>query len=452
MPKVRSDAPYDPNDRESIKRYASNLKGKILGEVCDAEIFRFSFKNKGSFGSALESGYFMIDNNNEKEPDFKDLGIELKTAPMTSATKTEYRPKERMSLSNINYETILTEGIQGSLLHKNHELLVVFYLDNGEADIRDQKILGSILWKFPEEDMRIIKGDWETIADMVRRGLAHELSGRQTFYLEAATKGPGKGKGLKKQPFSDELAKPRAFALKSRYVKAIWKASKDTERMIKDISEWDEKKTFEEVVIGRFVPYQGMYFDEIESRFGIHNSSDKGRYASIARMMLGIKGKKIEEFEKADVVMKTIRLRPDGTPKESMSFPYFKYEDIIEGTWDESDFHEVLDKKFLFVIYQIDNNEDVYFKTAKFWSMPVKDMVLAEEMWLDTQKRLRGGNYDSLPRSSENKVAHVRPHAKNKADTYVGLNGHEYEKKSFWLNSSYLKEVIDKLIREERKK
>ncbi len=422
------------------------MSGKTLGEVCDAEFFRFSSKNKGSFGNILESGYFMIDNNNEHQPDFEKLGIELKTAPVVKATKKEYRPKERMSLSNINYMTLLDEGIEGSLLHKNRELLIVFYIDEGETDVREHVIIGSIIWVFPEDDMRIIEGDWKIIADMVGRGLAHELSGRLTFYLEAAPKGPGKGKGMRKQPFSDILAQTRAFALKPRYVGSILKALGDAEKIVKEISEWDEGKSFEDLVIGRFVPYTGKYFEELESVFGSFGDNDKGRYASMARLIMGVKGRKIEEFEKANVTMKIIRLKPNGRPKEDMSFPYFNHEDIINGTWEESDFRDVLDRKFLFVVYQIEHDGRTYLRAAKFWSMPMADMLQAEEVWTETQRRLKNGKFDSLPKSSENRVAHVRPHARNKNDTYAGSDGVQYEKKSFWLNSSYLKDVLARLI------
>ncbi|MBP92639.1 MAG: DNA mismatch repair protein, partial [Flavobacteriaceae bacterium] len=51
-------------------------------------------------------------------------------------------------------------------------------------------------------------------------------------------------------------------------------------------------------------------------------------------------------------------------------------------------------------------------------------------------------------KKTENKVSHVRPHARNAADTYelpiadklTGLT--EYTKHCFWLNASYVKDEI----------
>ena len=79
----------------------------------------------------------------------------------------------------------------------------------------------------------------------------------------------------------------------------------------------------------------------------------------LARRMIGVRGKKIEEFEKAEISMKTIQLRGDGMPKEDMSFPTFKFLEVIEEDWEatadddraESSFKTQLQRRFLFVVY-----------------------------------------------------------------------------------------------------
>lgn len=445
MPNVRPNAPYDPKEKSSILEYSAKLEGKTLGEVVDESFFKLKSNNKGSFGSTLESGYFMIDNNNEDVPDFEFLGIELKTTPMKIGKKKKYAPKERMSLCMINYMTILTDGFEGSFMAKNHELLIIFYLDNKEEDIRDKKILRHVLWKFPDEDLRIIENDWNIIANKIKKGLAHEISCGDTFYIEAAPKGAGKGKGMREQPYSKELAKPRAFALKQRYIESIWLRSKDSEPIIKDLTKWGPETTFENMVLDHFKQYEGKNVDELFQIFNLDTNS-KSKYAMLANRMMGVKSKKVEELEKAGVLMKTIRLQTNGTPKESMSFPYFKFEDLANGTWEESDFYNDLDQKFLFIVYQIDQYGGTTFKTAKFWNMPYRDLEEARRVWERTADMARKGEISNLPKSVESTVAHVRPHARDKMDTYIGSDGKEYEKKSFWLNSQYLKTVIDNLL------
>ena len=64
---------------------------------------------------------------------------------------------------------------------------------------------------------------------------------------------------------------------------------------------------------------------------------------------------KIAEFEKAGIKTKTIRLKRDGVPKESISFPTFDYFDLVaRPLFEESDFREYLRSKYLFVIYKED--------------------------------------------------------------------------------------------------
>ena len=74
--------------------------------------------------------------------------------------------------------------------------------------------------------------------------------------------------------------------------------------------------------------------------------------------------------------------------------------------------------------------------------MPVQDRVEAEKVWLRAQESIRKGNYSELPKSSENPVSHVRPHARNRLDTLPTPQGGEEVKRCFWLNRSYIGQVL----------
>ena len=53
-------------------------------------------------------------------------------------------------------------------------------------------------WKFSEEDLKIIKHDWNLINGKILKGKAHELSEGDTFYLGACTKGSTALKSFRK--------------------------------------------------------------------------------------------------------------------------------------------------------------------------------------------------------------------------------------------------------------
>ena len=89
-------------------------------------------------------------------------------------------------------------------------------------------------------------------------------------------------------------------------------------------------------------------------KFKLSNTKAKNRYYLLSKAILSVDGGKIEEFEKADIQMKTIMLSVTGKLKESMSFPQIKYQQIVKEEWESSDFFENITKRFFFVIFQKD--------------------------------------------------------------------------------------------------
>jgi DNA mismatch repair protein MutH len=447
---------YDKSDVDSIVSYAKKLVDQTLREAMhhDTDFQDDSaVRLKGKFGQFLEKYYFEIDNNSNSEPDFKEVGMELKSTPLKKLKNGEYSPKERLVLNIINYETIVDEKWENShFLSKNQLLLLVLYLYEAEKSFLDFLIKYVTIWKIQGEDREIIRQDWEKIVNKVRGGKAHELSEGDTFYLGACRKGH---KEAPRKYSSGEIpAKQRAFSFKLRFMKSILKKIKDAEPIVKDISEL-KTRSFEDVVHDRFKPFLGLDVNEIERKLNLQlNKEAKNYYATLARRMMRIEAKKIEEFEKAGVTLKIIRLKHNGVPKEDMSFPKFIFNEILEQEWEESDFFSQLESKFFFVVYQMNKDEsEIRFKKAFFWNIPQNDLDEAEKVWEMTKERVNEGvkfwkegesTRNNLPNKSENRVSHVRPHGKDKNDVDELPDGRKMTKSCFWLNAQYLKEQIEK--------
>ncbi len=438
---------YDKTDIDSIYRYAKRLINHTLRQMTSAPMMikdAPAREVKGKFGQYLEKYYFGIENNSYSEPDFKEVGLELKSTPIKILKSSKISAKERIVLNIINYKTIVDETWEKShLLSKNELLLLIMYLYEKDKNFLDYVIRYVNLWKIEGKDKEIIRQDWEKIVNKIRKGKAHELSEGDTFYLGACRK--GWKEGLKTQPYSDIGAPQRAFSFKTKYMNAILEKITDSENAIKDLSEI-KTQSFEEVIYNRFKPYIGLNIEDIEKRLNIElNRKAKNYYAVLARRMMGITAKKITEFEKADVSMKIIRLKHNGVPKEDMSFPYFKYKDIAEQDWEESDFCSYLESKFFFVVFQMNKDEsEIIFKKALFWNMPYDDIQEARKVWEETKQRIITGKAEELPKKSENLVSHVRPHARDSSDTIESPEGKMLVKKCFWLNAKYIKDQIEK--------
>ncbi len=457
---------FNPNSLNSILSYAKKLKGHTLREKCIDKIENHKFKGKGSFGQLVEKFYFGYEPNTKSEADFAEVGLELKCSPLKTLKNGDIRSKERLVLNIIDYLEVYKEDFEKSTFwKKNAHLLLIFYLHDNKKNLLDYpiKLVGN--WKYPNEDLEIIKKDWETINRKIKDGKAHEISEGDTFYLGACTKGSKSYKSLRNQPFSNVKAKQRAYSLKQGYINhIIANIAKDKKVLYGKILNRETKKnnsiSLEKIVISKFIPFYGKTAREIEEHFNLKlNSSAKSYYADLTKAILGIElSKKIEEFEKADVQVKTIRLNENNLPKEHISFKNFKYEEIVKLDWQRSNLKHILEQKFFFVFFQFVKGT-LCLSTVKFWNMPYSDILEVKVVWDKTVDTINSGRIVKnindkgirityFPKKSENRICHVRPHAKNKEDTfplptkdkYSGLN--EYTKHCFWLNNTYIRDNI----------
>lgn len=455
--------PYVRSSKESIAQYALNLKEKTFKDVLlndpnitdedRAVLFEYynNPRSKGSLGQLIEKHFFFYDVNSKSEADFNEAGVELKVTPYTVKSNGDLRAKERLVLAIINYMKDYEEEdfLKSHVYEKCALMLLIYYLYEPNKERLDYLINYIKLFQFPEEDLEIIKNDYKIIIDKIKKGKAEEISEGDTNYLGACTKGAN-ANSLREQPFSDKKAMQRAFCLKNSYMSYILNhyivnKTEKYESVIKDAKILREQ-TLEQYIINKLQPYYNQDIEFLKHKFNIpYQASNKSFTYLLAKGMLEVVNKKIEEFEKANIKIKAIRLRPDGMPKESMSFPTFKYTEIINENWLGSELYETFSTtKYLFMIYQYLDDNTLVFKKAMFWNVPEKDLnTEIKRVWEETVMRIKQNKYDSLPKISESTILHVRPHAQNSNDTYPTLDGKNAIKKCFWLNANYIKKQIE---------
>lgn len=458
---------YDETNPISIELYAQKLIGKTFADVCNEddmskamvvretsnyEVSHENKNRKGGLGEIIEERFFHYRCNNDSRPDFDKAGVELKVTPYKINKNGSIAAKERLIITMIDYFSVVEEKFEDShMWNKARLILLIYYLY--QQDIRsrlDYKIGYAKFFSPPETDIKIIKNDFEIIVEKIKSGKAHELSEGDTMYLGAAPKA-ATSKDRRKQPFSSELAKPRAFAFKNSYMTYVLNnyivPGKDTyESIIKDGIE----DNFEDYVVEKINAYRDYTVESLCREFQIKfERKPKNLEAMLAYRMLGIKGNHAEEFEKANIVVKTIRIGKNNTIKESMSFPTFEFKELIEEEWETSTFGTYLSEtRFFFVVYKFDKNDMLRLKGCQFWNIPYTDLENeVQKVWNRTKQVLidglqiehrNGKNYNNFPNASENPVCHVRPHAQNAQDTYELPDGRQYPKQCFWLNNHYI--------------
>lgn len=467
---MNNESNFDINSADSIIEFTKLLKNLTLRKACGVDIEKHGYKGKGNFGQILEKFYFGYEPNSEAEPDFKEAGIELKSTPLKTLRNGEFRSKERLVLNIINYLEVHKEEFEtSSFWKKNAHLLLVFYLHDKDQNLLDYLIKLVDSWQYPREDLKIIKQDWEKINQKIKDGRAHELSEGDTFYLGACTKGSTALKSFRDQPFNKEKAKQRAYSLKQGYVNHIIAniAQEETAvygKIIEQPEILDSVQSIEDIVISKFHPFYGKSAEQIEKALGLElNRKAKNYYANLTKAILGIElDKKIEEFEKADIQVKTIRVEKNNRIEQSVSFPAFEFIQIHNENWRESELKDLVEKKFLFLFFKNKGASYVFEKT-KFWNMPFKDRNEVRKVWLKTKKVIQTGKIIkgyktnkngkvnrqlNFPKKSESNVWHVRPHGTNAKDTFPlpvkekETNETAFTKQCFWMNWDYLRDEI----------
>ena len=486
---------YDETTPISIENYAQKLIGKTFNDVLndytkyESELLiseekeeyaenHENKKRKGGLGDLIEECYFHYKCNNDSRPDFPDAGVELKVTPYKINKNKTLSAKERLIITMIDYFKVVEENFEDShLWNKSQLILLIYYLYSKDIENRlDYKINYAKLFTPPKEDLEIIKNDFKIIVDKIKAGKAHELSEGDTMYLGAATKSASSS-NRRGQPFSDIPAKPRAFSFKASYMTYVLNnfivPNKTTyEPIIKDASEL-KFNTFEEIIINKINSYAGKTDEELCKIFNREYNDNKAQWIDLAYRMLGIKSNKAEEFEKANITVKALRIESKDKIVESSPLPTIKFKELVEETWEKSKLFNYLDQqKFLFVVYKKDGDRYV-LKGAQLWNIPYDDLnTTVREGWENirnviidgvkfTPKTYKNGKIiysNNLPNKESNRVIHIRPHAQKSAyrfedGTEIGNisrdanelpDGRYITNQSFWLNNTYVLSQLNK--------
>lgn len=486
--------PFDKKNKISIFHYSQGLLGHSLRDFVDgSEITKLPIKDKGKLGKLVEYLYFKYTPNSNPEADFTEAGIELKCAGLLQGAKDNLRIKERLVCNMINYCEVINEPFEeSSFYHKCLIMLLLFYLYQKGKNIIDFKFIFSVLWKLPEKDLLIIKDDYNTILTKIRNGEAHLLSEGDTVYLGACRKGQ-KGDALRKQPFSDEKAKGRAFSLKPAYMRTILQYVQDSgKNAVYNLEETDfgeqlvrldelRHNKLEEILLSRFNGLWGKNCFQIFETLEFKPKFGKNKYFNATNDIIGqgLVGNvnKSEEFKKSGITLKTIRVEKNGRTIQSMSFENIDYKEVYEcEQWEDSRLYEIFSNRFMFVVYRntgelledetyIDwltkenlqrllkgespmKQENSYvLYDAFFWTMSQEDLEIAHQYWDNIKTQIEAGNIKNgaFWKLKDKTKFHVRPKGRVSTDKDInpatGLRN--ADKLCYWFNSEYVTEIIN---------
>lgn len=488
--------PYDDSSVKDIFRYSNKLIGlsfaDILSKVFKDELLEEKInyynnpKGKGSLGNLLEEHYFFYKLNSDSNPDFVKVGMELKATPYETTNKG-IKAGERLVITMIPNDKPIDGEFKGSHLENKIKLILMIWYHRIKGEHRtnhsiDYVNLYDLYSEILSKDLAIIIEDYKIIVEKIKSGNAHKISEGDTKYLGAATKGSTAKDSLKSQYYNSTIpAKRRAFALKQSYMTYILNNYVNTGLMNYDsIFKKEEliNHNFDEKVLEKINKFIGKTEKELYKYFKINTKThSKQINRTLVYRMLGVKTENAEEFEKANIVIKTIRVQNNGKPKESMSFPKIKISEFVqEDFYTSIEYNYFESTRFLFVVFKEKSKGEYILKGGKFWNMPIDELESIGKMEWEAYKYkfLTGVNfeikkdklgkvvvYNDLPKKSETQIFHLRPHSSKSAYEIKGLrygngspsdmdnlpNGDKMTHQCFWLNNDYVANIIRDLIK-----
>lgn len=475
---------YDHTDPLSIEEYGKRMIGLTFGEILSMAVNGAAsdaaeygnVSRKGGLGNLIEERFFGYKANSESEPDFKEAGVELKATPYERKRNGELRAGERLVLTMIaNDKPVDADFYTSHLWHKCKLILLVYYL-------RDKSLGSNMLYSVDyvklftptAVDLAIIEQDYKDIIEKIQDGKAHELSEGDTMYLGACTKGATAEKSTVPQFYPPHIpARRRAFCYKNSYMTHVL-----NDYIVKDITTYEPEesiitdadvladKTFQQYIIDRISQHAGKTDKQLCEQFDREYNNNKAQWVDLAYRMLGIRSNRAEEFVKANIVVKAIRIEKSGKMTENSPLPPFKYKELIAEKWEDSTLCNYFEEtKFLFVVYK-SNGSEYFLKGCQFWNMPYEDFEVVHEGWQKIVDVIRDGVVltptqtkngivikNNFPKKADNKIIHIRPHAQKRYFKFEdgtilgdGTESHANElpdgrwmpNHSFWMNNDYI--------------
>jgi DNA mismatch repair protein MutH len=213
--------------RQALLKRAESIIGMTGHEINALQTFSNTkgenLNNKGHLGNVIQENVFGLPANSTAEPDFTAEGLELKVIGVKKKRNGEWAAKDRMVANIIDFETEDTTGdiTKSSFWKKNQRTLVIMY-ESVHKDKLANKIVGAFILDLnSHEHLGQIQKDYKVINDKIRTGKAETISGKDTHFLEACTKGEGHGRDLRNQRGSTTQAKQRAYAFKPRFMSPL---------------------------------------------------------------------------------------------------------------------------------------------------------------------------------------------------------------------------------------
>lgn len=211
-----------PRSLDELRRRAEGLAGLNLGQIasrCGLEAPVDLRRNKGWVGTLLER-VLGANAGSRAEPDFVELGIELKSLPVDG----NGRPLESTFVCSIELAHIADcEWEASRLLKKLRHVLWIPVEGVRTLPVAARRVGSPLFWQPNAEESAQLKQDWQQLSLLIAQGKTGEISAHLGEVLQVR---PKAAKGSSRRRTTDEDGalydeQPKGFYLRAAFTKAI---------------------------------------------------------------------------------------------------------------------------------------------------------------------------------------------------------------------------------------
>ncbi|CAM4457135.1 MAG: DNA mismatch repair protein MutH [Legionellaceae bacterium] len=174
------------SEKELLER-AKSIAGLTIGELAKKQVKTIPetlHRDKGWIGQLLET-ILGATAGSRAEPDFQQLGIELKTIPIDKDGK----PRESTYVCTVSMMQMYEQSWHTSNVYKKLARVLWIPIESDTSIPIANRIIGNPLLWSPEASIeKILRQDWEEFAEIISLGQITHINARQGIYLQIRPK------------------------------------------------------------------------------------------------------------------------------------------------------------------------------------------------------------------------------------------------------------------------
>jgi DNA mismatch repair protein MutH len=347
----------------------------------------------------------------------------------------------RLSLGRVDYHALVESSWDHSAVSARlAKVLFVFHDWSPLGDMGNMNVVDAVLWRPDAGVKRTLEADWAAVQSRVAAGRAEDVSESDGLVLMAAAS-PGISTACEVQPFSDTLAVPREWALRPSFVASVLTAARAGHPAPPDPS-----MPIADQVIQAISGHVGRRVEDVEFGLGLEPSAAKHRSTLvIERLVRAATGLVRADLVAAGIDMRVVQVDADYRPYESLSFPAFRYRELVEEEWHESELRSRLNQ---FILVPVMGGKGLAavgvcaVQPPLLWSPTDAQLRLISTEWRGFRDEVRSGRALKLTPASQTRYIHVRPKGRTALHTDPAPMVGPVVKKCFWFNRNFVADIL----------